>query len=89
MASGTFTLILNSPATVDADLTLTPVTGLSIPVAPGTVVGTAKVTKAGWVGTISIDNPAFVAGGASPNYTIVAAVALTLASYTANVTVLP
>lgn len=91
MATITFTLILASPAATGG--TATPVSGLPFPVPAGTLVGNISVLPAGWNGALALsgaDAALFSIGGASPNYTLLAASALTVArTYNAAITPAP
>ena len=90
MTSATFTIIISSA--LSTSVTVTPVAGLTAPVAAGTVVANIAVLPAGWTGGVTLSGAnasSFAIGGTSPNYTIVAAAVLAAGSYSATVTVTP
>lgn len=90
MTSATFTISIASA--LSTGVTVTPVAGLTAPVAAGTVLATIAVAPAGWQGGVTLSGPnaaSMQIGGTSPNYTILAASILQGGSYAATVTVSP
>ena len=97
MTSATFTITISAPAATG--ITITPVAPYGAPlpsgtvIAAGTVLGTIVVQPIGWTGGIGLSGTnanLFSIGGASPNYTLTAAVQISgSGTYTVTLTPAP